>query len=183
VALPSLRWDLWEGAAGCQSPRRDTAWLLTFAHVEQDRGRGLEEHQTERRRDHLPSAHHRSSRTPRRRPLPFRQPASTSDAAVARRVGSQRSTVRSQGIRARGRCSPVQVADDAGHGVTLSVGDLAQRTNGRLLAPSTPVTSSTFPARPPQPSWRIRLRISRIGRSRCAACTRSASGPYRSGRT
>jgi hypothetical protein len=35
------------------------------------------------------------------------------------------------------------------------------------LAPSMPVISSTFPALPPQPSWRIRLMISRIGGSRC----------------
>jgi hypothetical protein len=32
-----------------------------------------------------------------------------------------------------------------------------------------PVTSSTFPALPPQPSWRIRAMISRIGMSRCDA--------------
>jgi hypothetical protein len=33
------------------------------------------------------------------------------------------------------------------------------RRTGRLLAPSTPVSSSTLPARPPQPSWRMRLRM------------------------
>ena len=38
---------------------------------------------------------------------------------------------------------------------------------GRLNTPSMPVISSTFPAMPPQPSWRIRLMISRIGGSRC----------------
>jgi len=30
------------------------------------------------------------------------------------------------------------------------------RRTGRLLAPSMPVSSSAFPGRPPQPSWRIR---------------------------
>jgi hypothetical protein len=35
---------------------------------------------------------------------------------------------------------------------------------GRLL-PSIPVSSSAFPARPPQPSWRARLRMSRISMS------------------
>jgi hypothetical protein len=33
------------------------------------------------------------------------------------------------------------------------------RCTGRLLAPSAPVSSSAFPARPPQPSWRIRSRM------------------------
>jgi hypothetical protein len=32
------------------------------------------------------------------------------------------------------------------------------------------VSNSTRPARPPQPSWRIRSRMTRIGRSRCAVC-------------
>ena len=34
---------------------------------------------------------------------------------------------------------------------------------GRLLAPSMPVSSSTFPTRPPHPSGRIRAMMSRIG--------------------
>ena len=42
---------------------------------------------------------------------------------------------------------------------------------GRLLTPSMPVSSSAFPARPPQPSWRILARMSRTGRARRAACT------------
>ena len=37
---------------------------------------------------------------------------------------------------------------------------------GRLEAPSMPVSSSAFPARPPQPSWRIRAMMSRKLRSR-----------------
>ena len=41
---------------------------------------------------------------------------------------------------------------------------------GRLLAPSMPVSNSTRPALPPQPSWRIRSMMVRIGRSRCAVC-------------
>jgi hypothetical protein len=38
-----------------------------------------------------------------------------------------------------------------------------------LLLSSMPVISSTFPALPPQPSWRMRLMISRSGMSRRAA--------------
>jgi hypothetical protein len=41
---------------------------------------------------------------------------------------------------------------------------------GRLLAPSMPVSNSARPGRPPQPSWRMRLRISRIGMSPCFVC-------------
>ena len=37
------------------------------------------------------------------------------------------------------------------------------RRTGRLDTPSMPVSSSAFPARPPQPSWRIRAMMSRIG--------------------
>ncbi len=42
------------------------------------------------------------------------------------------------------------------------------RRTGRLLAPSMPVSSSTLPAFPPQPSWRMRARMSRSVRSRHA---------------
>ena len=38
---------------------------------------------------------------------------------------------------------------------------------GRLVTPSMPVISSTRPARPPQPSWRMRSTISRSCMSRC----------------
>jgi hypothetical protein len=57
------------------------------------------------------------------------------------------------------------------------------RCTGRLLTPSMPVSSSAFPARPPQPSWRIILsRILRIGMSRCAECAslNNRSCPHRS---
>ena len=37
------------------------------------------------------------------------------------------------------------------------------RRTGRLDTPSMPVSSSAFPASPPQPSWRIRAMMSRIG--------------------
>ena len=36
------------------------------------------------------------------------------------------------------------------------------RRTGRLLTPSTLVSSSTLPARPPQPSWRMRAMMSRM---------------------
>ena len=41
---------------------------------------------------------------------------------------------------------------------------------GRLLTPSMPVSSSTLPALPPQPSCRIRAMMSRIIMSLCAEC-------------
>ena len=45
------------------------------------------------------------------------------------------------------------------------------RRIGRLLAPSMQVSSSAFSARPPQPPWRARSRMSRSGRSRRGMCT------------
>ena len=51
-----------------------------------------------------------------------------------------------------------------------------------LLVPSMPDISSTFPALPPQPSWRIRAMISRSGRSLRGACVSDSmrSFPHRS---
>ena len=51
-----------------------------------------------------------------------------------------------------------------------------------LLVPSMPDISSTFPALPPQPSWRIRAMISRSGRSLRGACVSDSmrSFPQRS---
>ena len=46
---------------------------------------------------------------------------------------------------------------------------MAIRRTGRLLAPSTLVTNSTLPGRPPQPSWRMRAMMSRISMSPRAA--------------
>ena len=40
------------------------------------------------------------------------------------------------------------------------------RRTGRLLTPSMPVSSSALPARPPQPSWRMRCTMSKSERSR-----------------
>src|SRR5689334_4764753 len=40
---------------------------------------------------------------------------------------------------------------------------------GRRLAPSTPANSSTLPALPPQPSWRMWAMMSRSDRARCRA--------------
>ena len=44
------------------------------------------------------------------------------------------------------------------------------RRTGRLLTPAMPVSSSAFPALPPQPSWRIRAMMSRKLRSRHRTC-------------
>jgi hypothetical protein len=44
--------------------------------------------------------------------------------------------------------------------------DFLNHRTGRLLAPSMPVSHSTFAGLPPQPSWRMRLMMSRIGMSR-----------------
>jgi hypothetical protein len=38
------------------------------------------------------------------------------------------------------------------------------------------VISSTFPALPPQPSWRIRVMMSRISMSRCGVCVSERVG-------
>ena len=56
------------------------------------------------------------------------------------------------------------------------------RRTGRLVTPSMPVSNSTLPARPPQPSWRMRLMISRSSISRRAkwVSTRKRSFPHRS---
>jgi hypothetical protein len=44
------------------------------------------------------------------------------------------------------------------------------RRTGRLLTPSMPVSSSTLPARPPQPSCRMRSMVSRISISPWGMC-------------
>jgi hypothetical protein len=45
------------------------------------------------------------------------------------------------------------------------------RRTGRLDTPSMPESGSAFPAGPPQPSWRILSRMSRLNMARCAECT------------
>jgi hypothetical protein len=50
---------------------------------------------------------------------------------------------------------------------------MAIRRTGRLLAPSTLVTNSTLPGRPPQPSWRMRAMMSRISMSPRAGSVRA----------
>ena len=59
----------------------------------------------------------------------------------------------------------MSASDQAG---AAQPGNTIRRT-GRLDAPSMPVSSSAFPATPPQPSWRMRLRIWRSVRSRHGA--------------
>jgi len=80
------------------------------------------------------------------------------------------SSTASASIGRHGAAARQVAAEHARAGAEGQASRTTIRRTGRLLAPSMPMSSSTLPGRPPQPSRRMRSMMSRISISPCAMC-------------